>query len=606
MFESLFQSFEDTSDPSQGADRIASLRAELARLGLDGFIVPRADKQQNEYVPASEERLAWLTGFTGSAGLAVVFRDRAALFVDGRYTLQVREQVDLAVITPVALAETSPDKWLSQNLSAGAKLGYDPWLHTPGQIERFEKSAATAGAELVAVEPNPIDTIWRDRPAPPQGRVSRHLLRLAGESSQSKLARIANALGKADMLLVSDPHAVAWTFNIRGNDVAHTPLPLCFALIPKEGAPRLYIDPAKLDDDIRAYLTEFATLVEPERLESDIADLGAAKKQVLFDAATAPEKLTKILKDAGGGVEVGQDPIALMKARKNKAELEGTRRAHLRDAIAMVRFLHWFDAEAPKGKLTEIDAARALETFRRKSRKLKDVSFPTISAVGPNSAIPHYRVTNSSNRKIGKGIFLVDSGAQYEDGTTDITRTIAIGKPTAEMRDRYTRVLKGNIAISRAVFPKGTSGAQIDALARNPLWQAGLDFDHGTGHGVGAYLSVHEGPQRIAKTGTTPLESGMIISNEPGYYKAGDFGIRIENLVVVEPRKIKGGERDMLGFETITLVPIDTRLIDLKLLDVDEQRWFNAYHARVRQALWPYLEGDVRKWLKAATKPLGK
>ncbi|TAL78605.1 MAG: aminopeptidase P family protein [Beijerinckiaceae bacterium] len=606
MFESLFQSFEDTSDPSQGADRIASLRAELARLGLDGFIVPRADKQQNEYVPASEERLAWLTGFTGSAGLAVVFKDRVALFVDGRYTLQVREQVDLAVVTPVALAETSPDKWLSQNLSAGAKLGYDPWLHTPGQIERFEKSAATAGAELVAVEPNPIDAIWRDRPAPPQGRVSRHLLRLAGESSQSKLARIANALGKADMLLVSDPHAVAWTFNIRGNDVAHTPLPLCFALIPKEGAPRLYVDPAKLDDDIRAYLTEFATLVEPERLESDIADLGAAKKQVLFDAATAPEKLTKILKDAGGGVEVGQDPIALMKARKNKAELEGTRRAHLRDAIAMVRFLHWFDAEAPKGKLTEIDAARALETFRRKSRKLKDVSFPTISAAGPNSAIPHYRVTNSSNRKIGKGIFLVDSGAQYEDGTTDITRTIAIGKPTAEMRDRYTRVLKGNIAISRAVFPKGTSGAQIDALARNPLWQAGLDFDHGTGHGVGAYLSVHEGPQRIAKTGTTPLESGMIISNEPGYYKAGDFGIRIENLVVVEPRKIKGGERDMLGFETITLVPIDTRLIDLKLLDVDEQRWFNAYHARVRQALWPYLEGDVRKWLKAATKPLGK
>lgn len=606
MFESIFQSFEDTADPTQSASRIASLRAELARLGIDGFLVPRADRQQNEYVPASEERLAWLTGFTGSAGLAIVFPDRVALFVDGRYTLQVREQVDLAVVTPVALAEASPEKWLSRNLAAGAKLGYDPWLHTPGQIERFEKSAAAAGAELVAIEPNPIDTIWHDRPKPPQGRISRHLLRLAGESSQAKLTRITNALGAANTLLVSDAHAVAWTFNIRGSDVAHTPLPLGFALIPKEGSPRLYIDSAKLDDDIRAYLAELATLVEPERLESDIAALGAKKTRVLFDAATAPGKLTKTLRDSGGIAEIGQDPIALMKARKNKAELEGARRAHLRDAIAMVRFLHWFDAEAPKGKLTEIDATQALETFRRKSRKLRDVSFPTIAAAGPNSAIPHYRVTNSSNLKIGKGIFLVDSGAQYEDGTTDITRTIAVGKPTAEMRDRYTRVLKGNIAISRAVFPKGTSGAQIDALARNPLWRAGLDFDHGTGHGVGAYLSVHEGPQRIAKTGTTPLEPGMIISNEPGYYKAGEFGIRIENLVVVEPRKIKGGERDMLGFETITLVPIDTRLIDLKLLDMDERRWFNAYHARVRQALWPYLEGDVRKWLKAATKPLGK
>jgi Xaa-Pro aminopeptidase len=606
MFESLFQSFEDTSDPAQGVPRIAALRGELARLGLDGFLVPRADRQQNEYVPPSEERLAWLTGFTGSAGLAAIFQDRAALFVDGRYTLQVRDQVDLALITPVALATISPDKWLEQTLSAGQKLGYDPWLHTPGQIDRFEKAAAAAGAELVAVEPNPIDAVWSDRPASPQGRVTRHPLRLAGETADAKIARIAKALGKADALLVSDPHAVAWAFNIRGHDVAHTPLPLCFALFPKEGLPRLYIEPAKLDDDVRAYLASLATLVEPEQLESEIASLGAEKARVLFDAATVPVKLTKALQQAGGTADIGQDPIALMKARKNKAELGGARRAHLRDAIAMVRFLHWFDAEAPKGKLTEIDAAQALETFRRKSRKLKDVSFPTIAAAGPNSAIPHYRVTNSTNRKIGKGIFLVDSGAQYEDGTTDITRTLAVGKPTAEMRDRYTRVLKGNIAISRSVFPKGTSGAQIDALARSALWQAGLDFDHGTGHGVGAYLSVHEGPQRIAKTGMTPLEPGMIISNEPGYYKAGDYGIRIENLVVVEPRKIKHGERDMLGFETITLVPIDTRLIEPKLLDADEKRWFNAYHARVRQALWPHVEGDVRKWLKAATKPLGK
>lgn len=606
MFESLFQTFEDTADPSQGATRIGALRAELGRLGLDGFLVPRADRQQNEYVAPSEERLAWLTGFTGSAGLAAIFQDHTALFVDGRYTLQVRDQVDLALITPIPLAATSPDKWLEQNLVAGQKLGYDPWLHTPGQIARFEAATTAAGAELVAIEPNPIDAIWTDRPVPPQGQVNRHPLRLAGEPAPQKLARIAKALGKADALLVSDPHAVAWAFNIRGKDVAHTPLPLCFALIPADGLPRLYIAPAKLDDDLGAYLSGLATLAEPDSLEADLVAFGRQKQRILFDAATVPVKLTKALQEAGGSADIGQDPIALMKARKNQAELEGARRAQLRDAIGVVRFLHWFDNEARKGKLTEIDAAQALETFRRKSRKLKDVSFPTISAAGPNSAIPHYRVTISSNRKIGKGIFLIDSGGQYEDGTTDITRTLAVGKPTAEMRDRYTRVLKGNIAISRAVFPNGTSGAQIDAFARAALWQAGLDFDHGTGHGVGAYLSVHEGPQRIAKTGSTPLEPGMIVSNEPGYYKAGEFGIRIENLVCVEPRKVKGAERDMLGFEIMTLVPIDTSLIAPKLLDAEERRWFNAYHARVRRSLWPYLEGDVRKWLKNATKPIGK
>ncbi|MGO9132676.1 MAG: aminopeptidase P family protein [Methylovirgula sp.] len=606
MFESLFQSFDEIADSSQSATRIAALRSELARLRLDGFIVPRADRQQNEYVAPSEERLSWLTGFTGSAGLAIVFQDRAVLFVDGRYTLQVNDQVDLAIVTPAPLAASSPEKWLEQNLSAGQKLGYDPWLHTPGQIERFEKAAAAVGAELVAVDANPIDAIWTDRPAPPQGAVTRHPLKLAGDPANEKLLRIAKALGKADALLVSDPHAVAWTFNIRGSDVAHTPLPLAFALIPKEGTPRLYIEDAKLDDELHSYLSELTTLVDPASLDADLKELGREKARVLFDAATAPVKLSKLLQAAGGTADIGSDPIALMKACKNKAELDGARKAQLRDAIAMVRFLHWFDEEAPKGKLTEIDAAQALETFRRKTRKLKDVSFPTISAAGPNSAIPHYRVTTATNRKIGKGIFLIDSGGQYEDGTTDITRTLSVGTPTAEMRDRYTRVLKGNIAISRAAFPKGTSGAQIDAFARNALWQAGLDFDHGTGHGVGAYLSVHEGPQRIAKVGTTPLEPGMIVSNEPGYYKAGEYGIRIENLVVVEQRKIKGAERDMLGFETITLVPIDTRLIEPKLLSANELAWFNAYHARVWETLSPHVDGDVKKWLKQATKPVGR
>jgi len=606
MFESLYQSFANTADPSQSAARLAALREELARHGLSGFLVPRADRHQNENVPPSEERLAWLTGFTGSAGLAVVLQDRAVLFVDGRYTLQVKEQVDLSRVEPVPIAQTSPEKWLEKNLGSGMKLGFDPWLHTPGQIEKFEKAAAAAGAELVALAENPIDAIWSDRPPAPQGAVARHPARLAGESAKKKLARVGKALGKADALLVSDPHAVAWAFNIRGKDVAYTPLPLAFALIPKEGKARLYIDPAKLGPALRAYLDERAEIAAPSRLEADLAALGKDGKRVLFDAASAPVKLTRLLKAAGGEPQIGQDPIALMKARKNQAELEGARRAHLRDGIAMLRFLHWFSIEAPKGKLTEIDAAQALETFRRQSRKLRDLSFPTISAAGPNSAIPHYRVTVATNRKIKKGIFLIDSGGQYEDGTTDITRTLAIGTPSQEMRDRFTRVLKGHIAIARALFPKGTSGAQIDALARLSLWQAGLDFDHGTGHGVGSYLSVHEGPQRIAKLGGAALESGMILSNEPGYYKAAEFGIRIENLVAVAPRKIKGAERDMLGFETLTLAPIDLSLVEPKLLDAEEIAWLNAYHARVRKALAPHVEPALRKWLARATKPIGK
>ncbi|HEY1736158.1 MAG TPA: aminopeptidase P family N-terminal domain-containing protein, partial [Methylovirgula sp.] len=383
MFESLFQSFNETADSSQSAARIAGLRSALARLHLDGFIVPRADRQQNEYVPPSEERLAWLTGFTGSAGIAVILKDRAVLFVDGRYTLQVRDQIDLSVITPLSIATTNPEKWLEQNLKPRQKLGYDPWLHTPGQIERFEKAAAAADAELVAVSHNPIDAIWTDRPKPPQGKVSLHPLRVAGHSSAKKLARIAKALGSADALFVSDPHAVAWAFNIRGKDVAHTPLPLAFALVPKQGKARLYLDDAKLDEATRKALTPLATIADPQDIENDLSKSGRDKARILFDAATVPVKLVTALKDAGGTADVGTDPIALMKAAKNEAELAGARDAQLRDGIAMVHFLHWFDREASKGKLTEIIAAQALETFRRQSHKLKDVSFPTISAAGP-------------------------------------------------------------------------------------------------------------------------------------------------------------------------------------------------------------------------------
>jgi Xaa-Pro aminopeptidase len=604
MFKCLYQSFEDRADPSQGAIRIAALRAEFARLGLAGFLVPRADQHQNEYVAACEERLAWLSGFTGSAGLAIVLKGSAAIFVDGRYSLVVKDQVDLSIFNPVAWTETSPSDWLEANLSPGARLGYDPWLHTPRQVKCLAKATHAAGAELVAVQPNPIDTIWTDRPAPPLGKITLHGLRFAGENAKRKLARAAE-LGAKDALLVSDPHAVAWLFNIRGHDVAHTPLPLGHALLLKDAKPHLYVDARKLDNHTRDKLSGLAGIEEPERLARDLQVLGEQGKKVMFDSATAPAKLAAILKEAGGACELGQDPVVSMKARKNATELEGARNAHLRDGAAVVRFLRWFASCARGGTLSEIDAAQALETFRRDTGKLKDVSFPSIAAAGANAAIPHYRVTIKTNAKIRKGIFLIDSGGQYEDGTTDITRTLAVGKPTALMRDRFTRVLKGHIAIACAVFPKGTTGAQIDAFARAPLWRAGLDFDHGTGHGVGSYLSVHEGPQRISKLGSATLEPGMILSNEPGFYHAGHWGIRIENLVAVEHREIAGAEREMLGFETLTLAPLDLALIEPKLLDGDEIAWLNAYHARVRREISPLVEPGARRWLHGATRRIG-
>ncbi|WP_020174726.1 aminopeptidase P family protein [Methyloferula stellata] len=604
MFEALYQTFEDSADSSQSAERVAALRSTFRKYQIDGYLIPRADRHQNEYVAPADERLAWLSGFTGSAGLAIVLRRQAVLFIDGRYTLAVQSQIDPEVFEPVALAQISPDRWLETKLRKGSRIGYDPWLHTPGQIARYAVAAAKAGAELVAVEPNLIDLIWTDRPKAPQGEITVHPPRYAGEASAKKLARIVATLGSKDALVVSDPHAVAWAFNIRGQDVSHTPLPLSFAIITRTGKPKLYVDFEKLDDSVRAKLKPLAALAEPKDLKADLQDLAKKGKSVLFDAGTAPAKLIQIFEKAGGHADVGTDPIALMKAKKNATELEGMRQAHIRDAAAMVSFLHWFEGEAAEGELTEIEAAQALETFRRDTKKLKDVSFPSISASGPHSAIPHYRVTEKTNRKIKRGIFLIDSGAQYQDGTTDITRTVAVGEPNASMRDRFTRVLKGHIAIARAVFPKGTSGAQIDALARLALWQAGLDFDHGTGHGVGSYLSVHEGPQRIAKVGMQPLEPGMILSNEPGYYNAGHWGIRIENLVIVEPREIAGAERESYGFETITLVPIDRNLIEPKLLNAEELDWINAYHARVRKIVSPLVEPAARKWLKAATQPI--
>jgi Xaa-Pro aminopeptidase len=394
-------------------------------------------------------------------------------------------------------------------------------------------------------------------------------------------------------------------FNIRGSDVAHTPLPLGYALLPRVGKPRLYVDGAKLSHSVRARLSELAGVEEPYRLVEDLT-AGLGGKKVRFDAATAPAKLVDIVRANGGMPEIGGDPIALMKARKNARELAGAHAAHLRDGVALVHFLAWFEREAAKGKLSEIDAALALEGFRRESGKLRDLSFPTISAFGAHAASPHYRVTRASNAKIGRGLFLIDSGAQYEDGTTDVTRTIAVGRPTGEMRDRFTRVLKGHIAISRLLFPAGTSGAQIDAFARQYLWAAGLDFDHGTGHGVGAYLSVHEGPQRISKLGHVALEPGMILSNEPGYYKAGEYGIRIENLVVVASRTIEGAEREMLGFDVLTFAPIDRSLVQPSLMTSDETKWLDAYHRQVRAKLSPHLSADLRRWLTRATRRIAE
>ena len=602
-----FQSFSEPSDPKLVAGRVAALRKALAAQGLDGFVIPRADEHQGEYVPAHMARLAWLTGFTGSAGNAVVLADKAALIVDGRYTIQSAEQTDTKIVSPVRMEETPLERWVEQNLPTGGKLGYDPWLHTVDGLARLEKAAAAAGGSLVAVKANPIDALWSDRPAPPTAPVKAHPAAFAGEDSVSKLARIQKALteAKVDALVVSDPHALAWVFNIRGGDVEHTPLPLGYSIVPREGRPTVFLAPEKITNEAGDAIGAVGEIAPPAELDRQIAKLGAAKAKVRLDATTAASALATLIRDAGGTADAGADPIALMKARKNAAELDGARNAHLRDGAVMVRYLSWLAREAPNGGLTEIDAVAALEAERLKTGLLKDVSFTTIAGAGPNAALPHYRVSEATNRKLEPGIFLVDSGGQYEDGTTDITRTMVIGTPTPEMRDRYTRVLKGHLAISRLVFVKGTSGAQLDAFARLPLWQGGFDFDHGTGHGVGSYLSVHEGPARISKLGHTPLKPGMILSNEPGYYKTGAYGIRIENLVlVIAAASPDGGEKPLNAFETLSFAPIDRRLVDPRLLTSQELHWLNNYHARVREAIMPLVDPATQSWLERATRAL--
>jgi len=607
MFEAHFQTFEEPEAGVALTARLAALREELARRKLTGFVIPRADQQQNEYVAPSEERLAWLTGFTGSAGLAVVLTQEAAVFVDGRYTIQAAKQVDAKAWAVESLIDPPPESWVSAHLKAGDRLGFDPWLHTSSAAERLAAACAKAGAELVAVDSNPVDAIWQDRPQPPLAPVAVHGLQNAGATEAEKLAQIKGEIARlgTDALVLSDSHAVAWTFNIRGADVAHTPLPLSYALVPKDGRPTIFIDHRKLSNLSRDHLEQSADVREPDAMAPTLMALAKSGAAIALDNATAADALSRLIAGAGGKPVRGSDPIALLKAVKNATEIKGTQTAHRRDAVALARFLAWVDREAPSGKLTEIDAVEALETFRRDTGALKDVSFPTISGTGPNGAIVHYRVTRKSNRRIAPGdLLLIDSGAQYEDGTTDVTRTMAVGEPTDEMRDRFTRVLRGHIAIARAVFPDGTTGAQLDTLARQYLWAAGVDFEHGTGHGVGSYLSVHEGPARISKLGTTPLKRGMILSNEPGYYKTDGFGIRIENLELVVAADIAGAEKPMNAFETLTLTPIDRRLIDVAMLGKDELAWLNAYHARVRAEVAPALDEATKAWLDQATAEL--
>ncbi len=592
-----------------GPERLDALRTELARRGLSGFMVPRADEHQGEYVPPSAQRLAWLTGFTGSAGAAVVLRDCAAIFVDGRYTLQVQAEVDCARFQVRHLIEQPPARWLGETLAAGDRLGIDPWLHTADQVETLKNACERCGAELVVCADNPLDAVWLDRPPPPLAPVEVWPDAVAGRGAADKLAEIAGALAadRLDAAVLTSPESVAWLLNLRGGDVAYTPLPLSFAIVHRDGSVDLFIDGRKVPAGVPALLGAGVRLAQPAALDIALDRLGRDGKRVRVDAAMAPFRVVERLRRSGARVDRGSDPCALPRACKNAIELEGSRAAHRRDGAAMVRFLAWLAAEVKGGGVDELTAAARLEAFRRDGEHFRGLSFPTISGAGANGAIVHYHSTAATNRPLAPGeLYLVDSGAQYLDGTTDVTRTVAIGAPGDEERRRFTLVLKGHIALAAAVFPAGTTGSQLDVLARRALWAEGLDYDHGTGHGVGAFLSVHEGPQRISKVGNSvALRPGMIVSDEPGYYKAGAYGIRIENLIAVtDVPAPPGAERPLRGFEILTLVPIDRTLIDPGLLDAGELAWLNAYHARIAAEIAPSVEPAARHWLEAATRPL--
>lgn len=589
--------------------RLNALRAELKRRNLNGFIVPRGDEHQGEYVPPSAERLAWLTGFSGSAGLAVVMADRAAIFVDGRYTIQVRDEVPEDCFTIRHLIKEPATDWICENLRDGQTVAFDPWLMSPNQVRRYRAAAEKAGGKLVSVDSNPLDAVWTDQPKPPKGCTVPHHLEFAGVSSENKRRGVAEQLkaSEHDAVLLSAPDSIAWLLNVRGNDLPYAPQPLSFAVLYNNAKVDWFVDPDKPAEELAQHLGPDVARYDPEKLGEVLDAMGKKKATVRLSGDTDPEWAADRLRSSGATVAMGQDPCLLPKAIKNDAELDGMRNAHQRDGSALIEFLAWLDIAAADGNLTEIDAADYLEACRRKGGKLKGLSFPTIAGAGPNGAICHYRVTPQSNRPLEPGsLFLVDSGGQYLDGTTDVTRTVPIGEPTEEMCENFTRVLRGHIAIATARFPVGTTGSQLDPFARRPLWDAGLDYDHGTGHGVGSYLNVHEGPHRISKVANSiALRPGMIISNEPGYYKAGEYGIRIENLVAVREADTQGtGDCPTLGFETLTMAPIDRRLVVPELMESQEVAWLNGYHAWVRAHLLPDLGSNTAAWLKAATTPI--
>jgi Xaa-Pro aminopeptidase len=602
----MFQTYDAAQGQQDNAARLARFRELMARLKVDAVLVPHADEFMNEYLPPSNQRLAWLTGFTGSAGLAVVARKTAALFVDGRYILQAPQQVDADAFEILQIPGAKPADWIVNILKAGAVVGYDPRLISPAVLDELAKGLDGKRIKLKALGRNPVDAIWgRERPPLPTGAIAPHPIKYAGKSAEEKIRDVQAELKKVghDAVVLTSPDSICWLFNIRGADVAHNPIVLATAIVPASGKPELFVDARKVGPEAKSHLAPLAKISEPKAVEARLAALGKAKRTVRLGPAAAVwfEKKLK-----GANAVRAADPCTLPKARKNATEIKGARIAHKRDGAAMARFLAWLDQNAVTGSLDEIAAAQKLEAIRSETQTLKEISFDTISGAGPNGAIVHYRVTAATNRKLRPGeLYLVDSGAQYLEGTTDITRAVAVGVPSPEMRERFTLVLKGHIAVATARFPKGTRGIDLDPFARRALWAAGLDYDHGTGHGVGSYLSVHEGPQSISKAGMAVLEPGMIVSNEPGYYKTGGYGIRIENLLLVsEPEKITGGERETMTFETLTLVPIDRRLILPELMSDAEIAWLDAYHRRVRDEIGPHLSPGDRQWLLAVTEPI--
>lgn len=601
------QNFDVKGGPQLGRQNLPRLREAMRADGLDGFYIPHEDEYQNEYLPACNDRLTWATGFTGSAGAAMVMQDKAVIFADGRYTLQVRDQTDRELIEVEGLPEPGPFGWLASQSLKGKTVGYDPKLMTPNDLADLQVAARKSGAALKAVDINPIDAAWENRPAEPLAKVVPQALEHAGVEGTEKRETIAKALKEdgADAAVITSPASVAWAFNIRGGDVACSPLPLSRAILNDDGSADLFLDPRKASDALREHLGNTVTLRPLEELDTALKSLKS--KTVSLDPALASAWFFTALQGAGANIVRQRDPVLLPKACKNSTEIAGTEAAHIRDGAALTRFLHWLDTEAQSGQVTEIDAALKLENFREALGDLNDLSFETISGAGPNGALPHYRVSSTSNRVLERGsLYLVDSGGQYLDGTTDVTRTVPIGEASTDMKRHYTLVLQGHIALAAVRFPHGTTGTHLDALARHPLWQAGLDYDHGTGHGVGVYLGVHEGPQRIAKPwNSVPLAPGMIVSNEPGFYREGQYGIRIENLqYVTEPADIPDGERKMLGFRNLTWAPLARDLIVLDLLSPAERAWVDQYHEDVLSKIGPLLEGEAGDWLKAQCAPL--